>query len=344
MSNSRFYPAVIISFLIIFFTTDFGLRAQDTTGKVDLTSRPDPEGTPTQVTVSINVLDIDAISGAKQTFSSNFAVAAIWKDSRLAGGSSTRTVSLTNIWHPSIQIVNQQRVLTTFKDVARISPDGTVKWVQRYWGQLANPLNLRDFPFDHHTFAIRLVAAVGSSDAVELSFSEEDGLKSGLAETLSLPDWDITSSKVFSGPLALIKGAKPLPGATFEFEATRHIGYYVIKVLLPLLMIVMMSWIVFWIHPSESGSQISVSITSMLTLIAYRFALGSMLPAVSYLTRMDGFILFSTILVFVALMQAVFTSRLVKLGKEDTALKIDQICRVLFPAIFVAVCAMSIWL
>jgi hypothetical protein len=35
-------------------------------------------------------------------------------------------------------------------------------------------------------------------------------------------------------------------------------------------MIVAMSWLVFWIDPKESGSQINVAITTMLTLIAVR--------------------------------------------------------------------------
>jgi hypothetical protein len=51
-----------------------------------------------------------------------------------------------------------------------------------------------------------------------------------------------------------------------------------VKVILPLILIVAMSWIVFWIDPEESGIQISVAITTMLTLIAYRFAVGADLP------------------------------------------------------------------
>ncbi len=48
----------------------------------------------------------------------------------------------------------------------------------------------------------------------------------------------------------------------------------------------------------------------MLTLIAYRFLLGGMLPRISYLTRLDYFLLGSTVLVFLALVEAACTSRL----------------------------------
>ncbi len=62
-----------------------------------------------------------------------------------------------------------------------------------------------------------------------------------------------------------------MPSVVLFFDATRKPGYYVLKVIFPLILIVIMSWTVFWIAPSESGTQISVAVTSILTLIAYRF-------------------------------------------------------------------------
>ena len=46
----------------------------------------------------------------------------------------------------------------------------------------------------------------------------------------------------------------------------------------------------------------------MLTLIAYRFLLGGVLPPLSYLTRMDHFLLASTFLVLVAIIQVAATT------------------------------------
>lgn len=311
--------------------------------EVDLTLRPSFEGGKTVIDLAIKVLDISEIDGASQTFTANVVVIARWRDDRLKSKKNHRTLALDDVWNPMLQITNQQRLLTTFSDKVVVSADGQVEWIQRYWGKFSQPLDLHDFPLDEHTFTIRIVSAGADFENVRLQVVEKGGFRSGLANKLSLPDWEIASWEVNAAEIVLFEGARSLPGASFEFHAKRYIGYYLVKVLLPLLMIVMMSWIVFWIHPSESGSQISVSITSMLTLIAYRFALGAMLPKVSYITRMDGFILFATIMVFIALMEAVTTSRLVKMGKEDLALKMDQICRVLFPGTFIAVCIYSIW-
>src|SRR4051812_36284102 len=71
-------------------------------------------------------------------------------------------------------------------------------------------------------------------------------------------------------------------------RATLHL-----KSFLPLVLIVMMSWAVFWIDPNTSNSQISIAVTSMLTLIAYRFAVDGQLPRLPYMTRLDTFFLAS---------------------------------------------------
>jgi hypothetical protein len=113
----------------------------------------------------------------------------------------------------------------------------------------------------------------------------------------------------------------------FSFEAKRRAGYFIGKVIIPLLLIVAMSWVVFWIDPRESGTQISVAITAMLTLIAYRFSVGTQLPKVEYMTRLDLFILGSSMLVFASLIQVVVTSSFVKTDRFPQARIFDLWCR-----------------
>jgi cadmium resistance protein CadD (predicted permease) len=105
--------------------------------------------------------------------------------------------------------------------------------------------------------------------------------------------------------------------------------------ILPLVLIVAMSWIVFWISPEMAATQISVSVTSMLTLIAYRFMVDALVPRVSYLTRLDLFILGATLLVFFTLIQAVGATKLAKEGRLPLAEMIDRRCRIIVPVVFV---------
>ena len=139
-----------------------------------------------------------------------------------------------------------------------------------------------------------------------------------------------------------IPSVNPTSGFALHFEAKRNTGYFIIKVIIPLILIVAMSWVVFWIDPTESGTQITVAITTMLTLIAYRFAIDVNLPKVSYLTRMDYFILLSTILVYASLIEVIITSTFAKNEKLSQARALDRQMRLLFPLAFCILALISL--
>src|SRR5206468_9486907 len=121
----------------------------------------------------------------------------------------------------------------------------------------------------------------------------------------------------------------------FEFTASRNVEHYILKVILPLVLIVFMSWASFWIDPVNANAQISVAVTSMLTLIAYRFAEDAQLPRLPYMTRLDVFFLISTLLVFFSLIEVLVTTILDSNQQTARAKKIDRYCRVIVPVIFV---------
>jgi len=95
-------------------------------------------------------------------------------------------------------------------------------------------------------------------------------------------------------------------------------------------LIVLMAWAVFWIDPSQIGPQIGLSTATIFTLIAYRFAIALQLPRVSYLTKLDYFILLLTIMVFLALGEAVAASKISYDGNKELARNIDKYSRVIY--------------
>ena len=292
---------------------------------------PTSDDGPTKVEVEMFLLDVDDVDGASQSFEANVYYELRWNDPRLAGDDEAhRSRSLYDIWHPRALLVNQQRVWKSFPEVVEVAPNGDVIYRQRVWGSFSQPLILRSFPFDRQVFDIQLAPAGYSSKQVEFVIDPE----SRISQRFSLPDWNVTSWSVDSKPVQPVPGGITVSVATFSFEATRRAGYFIGKVIVPLVLIVAMSWVVFWIDPRESGTQISVAITAMLTLIAYRFAVGTQLPQVEYMTRLDLFILGSSILVFASLIQVVVTSSFAKTDRLLQARKVDIWCRWLFPVVF----------
>lgn len=293
-----------------------------------------PEGggaTPVYVTMAF--VDIDEVDSAQQNFTANMFMMIRWNDPRLAHeGPGNIVIPDLDAWHPDIQFVNQQKIWPTLPEVLHIAPSGEVLYKQRVWGPFSQPLNVRNFPFDSQRFEVRLASVEQSPD--EIDFQKDPDVPSGLAPEFSLPDWEILGWDLDFSPYRPLALGQELASCSIALEAKRYVAPYLYKVILPLVLIVAMSWIVFWVNPKESSTQINVATTSMLTLIAYRFMVGGELPAVPYLTRLDEFILSSTLLVFAALMQAVITSIMANQDRISWALWADRVCRLLFPVAF----------
>jgi hypothetical protein len=101
-----------------------------------------------------------------------------------------------------------------------------------------------------------------------------------------------------------------------------------------MVVVVVMSWAAFWIGRDNIGVRIGVATSSVLTLIANRFVLASLLPRLPYMTRMDYFTVGSTLLVFLALFMVVLIGFLDTKQKASFAGRMDLLARGAFPAVF----------
>jgi hypothetical protein len=321
----------------------FVLEARGATSPLPLPPtppRPDAEAGPTKVSYVIWIGDINQIDSAAQTFSANLVLFIRWRDPQLAhAGPGTKQYALDSIWNPRLVITNEAgEVERSLPETADVAPDGTVIYRQRLIGSFAQNLNLRAFPFDRDTFRVQIVTLGYRPEEIELAPDARalaagmpEGV--GLAEKLTIQDWRIKSVGSHVQPYRLAPRLE-LAAFSFEFTATRDSQHFVIKVIIPLILIVMMSWAVFWIEPNDANTQMAVAVTAMLTLIAYRFAVDSDVPRLPYLTRLDSFILMSTVLVFFSLIEVTVTTKFANRDRLDLARTIDRRCRWIFPLFF----------
>ena len=296
------------------------------------TTRPDPDGAPTEIKIRVYVIDVDEITDAQQSFTANIYMQAEWKDQRLVKDNLTTKYNLNEVWHPNLQITNRQKTFKTLPDIIEVNPDGTVVSRQRVTGKFSQPLDLHNFPMDEQNIQFEIVSVGYMPGEVKLV---EDS--SGISDRFSLPNWYIKGWDLKIADFKFLPDAPSRAGVLFTITAKRYMHFYIFKFVVPLLLIVFMSWIVFWIDPTDYTTQISVSITSMLTLIAYQYLVGNSLPQVPYLTRLDKLMFLSTALVFASLIEVTVTSVLTKRKKVDLARSIDNYCRFIFPILFVLI-------
>ena len=285
------------------------------------------------VTATAYLIDIDKIDSVNQSFVVNFFVALQWHDPSLAHpGPDSTSVDLEDIWYPRVQFLNEQSLARTFPMTAEVRPNGEVIYRQRVWGSLSQPLKLKSFPYDSQTLEIIMVGTNFGSTALNFIASPE----SALAQHLTIPDWQILGWQFSATEFPLGVKHSILPGLLFSVDVKRETNFFTLKVMIPLALIVAMSMLVFWLDPAIAAPRISVAVTAMLTLIAYRFAIGSMVPALPFLTSLDWFVLASSILVFMCLVTVVYSTSLSSAGKSEKAIAVDRKARWIAPLIYLA--------
>lgn len=293
-------------------------------------SRPDPPDVTTVVEVEVVVGDVIAIHDVEQSFELDVYVQAAWEDPRLAGD-GMRRLPIDEIWHPRAQILNERDLRALLAPVATVGPEGDVRFVQRLIGTVAAPMDLREFPRDRQKFPIRIVALGHGPDEVELRPGRSAPLT---VAGFSVAGWALEPGEARSETITIAGAGIERPAVTFELDGRRDVGFYRWTFYLPLVLIVLMAWLVFWIDPSLLPPQVGLGTGAVFSLIAFRLSLRLSLPPVSYMTRVDQYLLGCTVLVFLALGQAVATGRLAKQGREDAARALDARGRWIYLAVF----------
>ncbi len=298
-------------------------------------ARPAAAAGPTDVHIAVFVVDIKRLDDVRQTAAVDFILHYEWDNPLLAlsdapaGGAGIRSFTMEEIWHPFIQISNIDRLWPQLPDRFRVDRGGRCAYLQRYVGTLAFPVSLGDFPFDEQDVQFVLVAASHTPEQVRLIVDEEF---CGRTEQPTVVDWSIGPGSFRVEPIPVRHGEPALAGFRASFTAHRYANYYILKIITPLVIIIVMSLSACWIAPAQFGARVSIGATAVLTMIAYRFALGSQVPRVSYLTRLDIFILGATILVLLALVETLAVHRYIELDRRERSTTMDRVARVAGPA------------
>jgi hypothetical protein len=349
MKYSSFYWISIVGF-IVFVSIFLGLTGQaysaDYQEEVNLSQnkallfdRPDPEGVPTKIYIGLYLLDLISIDDVNQSFTADFFAVVRWNDPRLAIKDPSespilRHFDLEEIWHPMTYIINQRRISRQLDDIFRVDPAGNVQYIQRFLGDFSSPLDFKDFPFDKQRLALQVVSFRYGPEEVEFVLDQK---RTGRRGQLSLVGWFIGQGQSEVTTEYLQVQDRHLARVDFVLDVKRQRPFYIIKALIPLILIIFMAWSVFFIDPSVIGPQIGIPTSSVFALILFNHRMSSLLPRVSYLTRIDRFILFSIILVFITLGESVITATLAQKEKKELALKIDRWARYLYLLLFAAV-------
>jgi hypothetical protein len=293
-----------------------------------------------KVTVALHVLNLSMISEVTERFQLTGYLLAQWRDPRLTYQPTSphdmyRMIALDSVWRPQLVIINVIEPRQADETSLQVAPDGRVSYVERFDALLTSTFHLKAFPFDTQKLEVIVHPFTNQQHSVAFVPSQLPVWTATEFNTYSsLESWQF-ESLTFNLSLAASQfGGHAISEARFEITVERRYGFYLWKVFLPLLLMVIMSWSVFWFDPSEASSQVTIAVTTILTIIAFALAISLTLPRVPYLTFADGFFLTCYVFAFVTMVEVTVVHITYRNERHKLTAKIRRTARWLVPTAF----------
>lgn len=294
---------------------------------------------PRLVKVGLFLTDIAGLDERAETYTAEFDVIARWQDparafTPVAGEEIPRLhvneaarAYLDEGWSPAVIATNMVAAVNDRMVRVLVLPDGTVNLRLNVARVLRAPLDFRHFPFDEQVLPVHIESVLHDSDELTLEAESEF---TGFDPDFEMAEWRVVGLDTERRVRQRLQEQQDYDRLSFLVRLDRHTGYYVWKIMLPMLVIVALSWIVFWLSDERLGRRAGISSTGILTLIAYQFVVFGALPRFPYLTIMDYFIMISLLTVAATMIVNLVGSRLDDQGR----LRLDRVCRGVFPSAY----------
>ncbi|XP_055952693.1 glycine receptor subunit alpha-2-like [Argiope bruennichi] len=268
------------------------------------------DGTPTIVRFHVTVLSIDSIDEGSMTYVADIFMSQSWKDYRLQlpenMTSKYRLLPLSwlkKMWRPDSFFKNAKKV--TFQEMTIpnhyiwLYSDKTILYMVKLTLELSCAMKFEAYPHDTQTCSLKMESLSYTTD--DLIFDWEPKYPLVVEPTIELPQHILVETKLGDCMQEYSTGNFTCIEVMFTLE--RRLGYYLFHTYIPTCLIVIMSWISFWIRADAVPARVTLCVTSLLTLATQHAQSQKSLPPVSYIKAIDIFMSTCTLFVFSSLME-----------------------------------------
>lgn len=306
-----------------------------------------PDSRPVKVKTGFYLLNLNGLDEKSETFSADIYLSFQWKDSRLVFSGTEPQIFLQEavtekfreIWWPQIEYVNSEGPAIT-NEALEISPDGTVDYYVGLSGTFRADLDLRRFPFDQQSLAIRLGSFYWTSDKV--AFEQEEG-RLGFERANSYEGLRLLGVRSEVKPAAFQVWGDDFSEYHGSIQVKRNYLFYLWTIFGPVALIFFISCTVFYVPISQFGDRIAICLTGLLACIATQFAINFGLPQIGYLTIIDRVFIITYFCVALNVFISVWELRGLQ-GAEEPCRRIDRLGRRSIPLLYALLIAVAVFL
>ena len=304
---------------------------------------PNPAG-PVIVDLGLHIVELTQVDEVINTFTIEGFMDLVWCDPRMAYEAENEEelgekillkekaqALLNEIWWPAVTIANQVNARNIENQELVILSDGTIEYKEKFSAELEAHYDLKEFPFDRQKLEIEIESFAWHDDVLIFKMNEE---KIGFSTDFEIAEWHIENVESKIESVKDIQDRATFSEFLMEIEVVRKYDYYLWKIIIPLILLVMISWSVFWMIGDKLVDRMSISMTGILTIVAYQFIISDILPRVSYFTFMDTFLSISFLIMLMSVFENIIVNNLDLVDRSAEAKKVDMVCRIAFPVLY----------
>ncbi|XP_023362913.1 glycine receptor subunit alpha-4 [Sarcophilus harrisii] len=312
--------------------SDFLDKLMGRTSGYDARIRPNFKGPPVNVTCNIFINSFSSVTETTMDYRVNVFLRQQWNDPRLAyleypdDSLDLDPSMLDSIWKPDLFFANEKGAnfheVTTDNKLLRIFKNGSVLYSIRLTLVLSCPMDLKNFPMDIQTCTMQLESFGYTMNDLVFEWLE-DAPAVQVAEGLTLPQFILRDEKDL-GYCTKYYNTGKFTCIEVKFHLERQMGYYLIQMYIPSLLIVILSWVSFWINMDAAPARVGLGITTVLTMTTQSSGSRASLPKVSYVKAIDIWMAVCLLFVFAALLEYAAVNFVSRQHKEFIRLRRRQ--------------------
>ncbi|XP_075734536.1 gamma-aminobutyric acid receptor subunit alpha-2 [Rhipicephalus microplus] len=302
----------------------------------DSTQRPWHGGTPsfeamrpTSVTANMLIRSMGPISELDMEYSMDCYFRQRWTDQRLKFNGTINPISLhikmlERIWKPDTYFHNGKgsylHTITQPNKLLRIFRNGDVLYSMRLTIKARCPMQLQSFPMDRQSCPLTFGSYGYTAD--QLVYKWDSTLPVDLIPGLALSQFDLINYPYRNSTYIFNNGLFSVLHVNFNLQ--RHMGYFLIQVYVPCILIVVLSWVSFWINREATADRVGLGITTVLTLSTFGLDTRTDLPKVPYPTSLDWFVIMCFSFVIFTLLEFAGVHYFTKVGSGEFPLTDEE--------------------
>ncbi|XP_066900758.1 pH-sensitive chloride channel 2 isoform X2 [Halyomorpha halys] len=215
-----------------------------------------------------------------------------------------------------------------------IHSDGTVLQSTRMKMSLLCLMNLKKFPFDSQHCPIVLESWGYNTSEINLEWEEDSPVT--VNSNLELTEYNLDNTWTTKSINSYLFPRLEKPKTTYSkfygayssltvlFRFEREIGHYIMDYYVPSILLVVVSWVSFWLDPNAVPGRITLGTSTMLTFITLSRNIGSSLPKVSYIKATEIWFIVCTGFIFGSLVEFAFVNTIWRRRKNVELKKVNS--------------------